>query len=76
MYRSSVSNAARGLKSNVGNEILWSEYLIHYAPHTMDIFIADLDEDAAGISEEFPGHGETVAQVGEVGVDAEVQVSR
>ncbi len=36
----------------------------------MDIFIADLHEDGAGIGEEIAGDGEAVAQVGEVAVDA------
>ncbi len=36
----------------------------------MDIFIADLHEDGAGIGEEIAGDGEPVAQVGEVAVDA------
>ena len=36
----------------------------------MDIFIADLHEDGAGIGEQIAGDGEPVAQVGEVAVDA------
>ena len=36
----------------------------------MDIFIADLHEDGAGISEEIAGDGEPIPQVGEVAVDA------
>ena len=38
----------------------------------MDVFVSDLDEDASGLREEVPGDGEAVAQVGEVGVDAEL----
>ena len=53
------------------NEVLRLEYFIHHAPHAVQIFIADLHKDAACIREEFVGHGEPVAQVGEVGVDAE-----
>ena len=37
----------------------------------MNIFIADLDEDAAAFGEEFAGDGEPVAEVGEIGMDAE-----
>ena len=37
----------------------------------MDVFIADLDEDGAGFGEEFAGGGEAVAEVGEIGMDAE-----
>ena len=36
----------------------------------MDIFIADLHEDGAGIGEEIAGDGEAVAEIGEVAVDA------
>ena len=36
----------------------------------MDIFIADLHEDGAGIGEEIAGDGEPIPQVGEVAVDA------
>ena len=36
----------------------------------MDIFIANLHEDGAGIGEEIAGDGEPVPQVGEVAVDA------
>lgn len=38
----------------------------------MDVFVADLHEAGAGFGEEFAGEGEAVAQVGEVGVDAEL----
>jgi hypothetical protein len=37
----------------------------------MDIFIADLDEDAATFGEQFACGGEPVAEVGEIGMDAE-----
>jgi hypothetical protein len=36
----------------------------------MHIFITDLDEDGAGVGEQVAGNGETVAEVGEVGMDA------
>ena len=36
----------------------------------MDVFIADLHEDGAGVGEEIAGNGEAVAEVGEVAVDA------
>ena len=36
----------------------------------MDVFVADLDEDAAAVGEEVAGDGEAVAEVGEVAVDA------
>jgi len=37
----------------------------------MHIFVADLDEAGAGFVEEIAGEEETVAEIGEVGVDAE-----
>ena len=37
----------------------------------MDIDVTNLDEDAAGFGEEFAGGGEAVAEVGEIGMDAE-----
>ena len=36
----------------------------------MDIFITDLYEDGAGISEEIAGDSDAVAEIGEVAVDA------
>ena len=36
----------------------------------MDVFVADLHEDGAGVGQQISGHGEAVAQVGQVGVNA------
>jgi len=36
----------------------------------VDIFIADLHEDGAGIGEKIAGDGEPVAEVGKIAVDA------
>ena len=36
----------------------------------MDILVADLHEYGAGVGQQVAGHGEAVAQVGQVGVDA------
>ena len=36
----------------------------------MHVLVADLDEDGAAVGQEIAGHGQAVAQVGEVGVDA------
>ena len=38
----------------------------------MHVLIADLHEDAAGLGEQVAGDDEPVAQVGQVGVDAEL----
>ena len=59
-----------GLEINHGDEILVPEHLIHHRPDAVDIFIADLHEDGAGIGEEIAGDGEPIPQVGEVAVDA------
>ena len=40
------------------DEVLIPKQLIHHRPDTVDIFIADLDEDRAGIGEEIAGDGE------------------
>ena len=37
----------------------------------MQIFIADLHEDAAAVGEKFPRHRQPVAQIGEIGMNAE-----
>jgi hypothetical protein len=37
----------------------------------MDILVADLHKDAAGFVQQFAGQQQAVAQVGEVGVDAQ-----
>jgi hypothetical protein len=34
------------------------------------VFVADLHEDRAAVGEEVAGDGQTVAQIGQVGVDA------
>ena len=36
----------------------------------MDVFVANLDEDRAGVGEQVAGDGQAVAQIGQVGVDA------
>ena len=52
------------------DEIVFPKHLIHHRPDAMDILIADLHEDGAGLGEQIAGDGEPVAQVGEVAVDA------
>ena len=58
------------LKGDQRNEIFLPKHLIHQRPDAVDIFIADLHEDRAGIGEQIAGDGEAVAKVGEIGVDA------
>jgi hypothetical protein len=45
--------------------------IIKHFPDVMEVFVADLDEDGAGFVEEIAGEEEAVAEIGEVGVDAE-----
>lgn len=51
--------------------VLHPENLIHKIADEVDVFIGDLDKDGAGFAQEFPLQEQAVAQVGEVGVDAE-----
>src|SRR3546814_5294604 len=44
--------------------------LIHHSPHAMHILIANLHKDAAAVGQQIPRHGEPVAQISEVAVDA------
>ena len=47
-----------------------AEHLVHHAAHPMQVLVADLHEDAAGIRQQFPRHRQPVAQIGQVAVDA------
>ena len=47
-----------------------AEHLIHQCPNAMNILVADLHEDRARIGQEVSRDGQTVTQVGQVGVDA------
>jgi hypothetical protein len=48
------------------------KHLIHHRPHPVHILIADLHEDRAAnpVGQQIPRHGQPVAQVGQVGMDA------
>ena len=65
------TQTSRLLHENNTRRVLSPKYLIHYASHQVDILVADLDEEASAFGEEFAGEDEAVAEVGEVGVDAE-----
>ena len=56
---------------NQTNKILTPKHLIHQAAHEMDVFVGDLDEAGAGFVQQFLGDEQAVAEVAEVGVDAE-----
>jgi hypothetical protein len=62
---------ARGLEGDLAHEVLAAEDLVHQAADEVDVLVADLDEAAAALGEQVPRHDEAVAEVGEVGVDAE-----
>ena len=62
---------SRLFKGNLSHKIRAPEHLIHEAADEVDVFVGDLDEAGAGLVEEFAGGEEAVAEVGEVGVDAE-----
>ena len=47
-----------------------SKHFIHKYADPMDIFVSDLHEYRTAIGEQITCHGQAVAQVGEVGVDA------
>lgn len=62
--------ASRLLHLNKRTEILLPEHLIHQCADAVHVLVPDLHEDAAAVGEKIVRHGQTVAQVGEIGVDA------
>jgi|ERR1700675_1051974 len=48
-----------------------SKYLIQEVPNKVDVFVGDLDEDGTGFMEEVAGEQEAVAEIRQIGVDAE-----
>jgi hypothetical protein len=49
---------------------LLSKYFIPNRSQAVNVFVADLDEDGPGVSEEIPGDGKSVSEVSEVAVDS------
>jgi len=47
------------------------KHLIHQLPHMVDVLIPDLHKDTAGFMKQLPRQQQPVAEIGEVGVDAE-----
>src|SRR5947209_166786 len=62
--------ATRLFEDKLRDELLISKHLVHHGTHAVNIFIADLHEDGAGICEKIAGYSETVAKIGQVAVDA------
>ena len=60
------------LRRDLRNEVLLAEDLVHEASNEVDVLVADLDEAAAGFGEEVPRCEQPVAEVAEVGVDAQL----
>src|SRR5205823_1623810 len=70
-----VSNQHAGLAPCFGDnyltdEILIAEHFIDYCTNAVDVFVAYLNEERTGVSEEIAGNDEPVAQVREITVDS------
>lgn len=70
-------NSSGGLRSGLGEddlpeEVLGSKDLVHEASHEVDVLVAYLDEDAAGLGQQLPRYQQVVSQVAQVGVDAQL----
>lgn len=48
------------------------EAVTHHAPNQMHILISNLHEDAAALCQQLSCHDKSVAQIGEVGVNAQL----
>ena len=71
-WSSGFSLPGRLPKDNLRGKILTPKHLIHHTPHQVDILIPDLHKDAAGLGQQVAGHHQAVAQVCQVGMDAEL----
>jgi hypothetical protein len=60
---------ARLATDKKGTKVVFPKHLIHHRPHSVDILIADLHENRAGLGQQIPRHGQPIAQVGQVAVD-------
>ena len=58
------------LEGDVGDEVAAPEHLVQEAANQMHVFIADLDENTATVSEQIAGDRKPVPEVGQVRVDA------
>ena len=67
--KSLTSPTRRRAERYLGNRILRSEHFIHQRPHSMDILISDLYEDAPTLRQQLPRYGQPIAQVRQVRVD-------
>src|SRR3990170_5427243 len=57
---------------NLAEKVLAAEHLVHDTADQMDVLITDLDEDRPCLSQQLAGHDESIPQVREVGVDAQL----
>ena len=53
-------------------EVLLAKHLVHQAPHPMHILVPDLNEDAAGVSKKLARQKQTVAEVRQIRVHAQL----
>ncbi len=54
----------------IANKIFFPKHLIHQRPNPMHILIPNLHKDRARIGQQIPRHGQPVAQIGQVGMNA------
>ena len=53
------------------NKVIPAKNFIHQHPHAMHIFIPDLHKNAAGIGQQIAGKDQAVAQIAQIGMDAD-----
>src|SRR5258708_3990695 len=59
------------LEENLADEILAAKYLVHEAADEVNVFVGDLDKAGAGSVQQILGDEKAVAEIAQVGVDAE-----
>src|SRR5690606_18061481 len=62
--------AARCLHRYLADEVLVAEDLVKYTSNSVDVLVADLHKDRASLRQEISGHGESIAEVREVGTNS------
>lgn len=50
--------------------VLAAENLVEQTAHDVNVFVTNLDENAARLRKQVAGDGEAITQVGEIGIDA------
>ena len=70
--RSCSSRRSSSSNDDLTDEVLAAEHLVQQRPNQMHVLVADLHEDAPALGQQFAGDDEPVAEVRQVGVDAEL----